>query len=1161
MLGQPVKCPNTRCGQTFIAAEMAELEVTEILEPEIVQSAKPAKAASAKPVAKALPKSPPPVASGLPKAVVKSGPKEINWADEPQAVPPGTKTADKPKKKATFKDDTSEIPVRSRKAKSGAGKLVLAGLGVMLVLVVGAVVGLFVFQGMKNEEKEAKAADESYTAGNFPESQRKFEELAKAYPKSKDLGKYQYFTDLSACRAAVNVVTVKENPDPAVAAINDFLLKQGDADLSKPGTGFGADIVQTGTKLCESINEFGTACIKKYQADRKQNVEVQKAQKAIATGRELIAKLDRFRSKDDPGFDGARTKFDAIEASIAQENKRLEVLAPWRELPEDPTDLLIADYEKVLKQANLQADKEALDIAAKAKAKLRALVKFIVDVSAAQVATNDNGTVLAIAPPIRGTPRLPSNDTGTGEVVMAVARGVLYVLDAASGERLWTERIATDPSAKQAPLPLRVTFGDTANDWLLVPTVLDGVATITARRTRTGESVWQQSLPAPVLGKPVLLGTKVFIALTDIKGTLIQLDSASGDKLYQGEIRQPIGGGLAALRGTRSGSGFLFVPGDARRVFVFEIGKEDATGRRLPPLPVRVYATDHPTDSLSGEPLVIAPEQANVPRRLILTQRDGPLGLKLRSMIIPTLEALSVPDENETKPEGLSEASVAGWSWFPPVTDGERIAVATDSGLFALVGLNQPGNADAPLFELPGKKAEGDSTSVTRGLVVSAEEDSYWIVQNGKLTRMRTAVDNVQGFRIVASLNPLTVGEPLARGQVVSSLRRAYITVRQADQPGIQMLAFDLETGEIVWRRQLGAVAAAPPVQVGEKEWLFADECAGVHKITKDDKQELLKIETMSDPLEGVTSATAMASSPDGQHVWVVAGLPNNEGSKLLIRRFRAGKKMNEVVLPVPALLGGNPTTMGEQLLLPLANGFILRLAPDANAAVQGPVWRGPNAKPNTKCWLKAINNEEFLATDGDGNTVRRWKWAEKAAKAEEVGSWESTEPLSAAPLWLDVAGKPMLLTADNAGVAVFDPSRVAGESLRRWKGNAMGTTPPGKVTVLAGFDGIAVYCVEGKSIVALDPTKEQPLWLLPEPQNAEIGEVLGISKADDGAINITFSSGLIRQVNLKTGESRGTIERIVGAPPLATGVVTAFGNRLLLPSSDGSIGLVTPGR
>jgi outer membrane protein assembly factor BamB len=1160
MLGQPVKCPNSRCGQTFVAAEMAQLEEMEILEPEVVQQAKPGKPAKQK--AKVLPKSPPPpVAANLPKAVAKAGPKEINWQDEQSAAPPpGTKEPAKPKKKV-FKEDTSEIPVRSRKAKSGAGKMVLTGLGLLLVLVVGGVVGIFIFQGMKNEEKEALAAVEVYKAGNYPEAQRKYDELAKVYPKSKDFGKYSYFGQMSAMRASVNVVTVKENPDPAIAALNEFLTKHGDDDLSKPESGYGADIVQAGNKLLESIAEFGNSCIKRYKEDRTKNAEVQKAQQAVATGRELITKLERFREKNDPGFDAARSKFDGVDTAIRMENERLAVLAPWQELAQDPTDLLIAEFEKEMKKANLQADPDVLKLAAKAKAELRNRVKFIVEVSAAQAATNDNGTVLAVAPTIRGTPRLAANETGTGEVVTTVARGVLYVMDANSGDRLWTERIATDPSAKQAPVPLRITFGDTANDWLLVPTLLDGVAAVTARRTRTGEAVWQQPLPAPILGKPVMLGTKVFIALSDAKGTLIQLDSASGDKLYQGEIRQPIGGGLAALRGNRSGSGFLFVPGDARRVFVFEIGREDANGRRQPPLPVRVYATDHPTDSLSGEPLVIAPEQPNVPRRLILTQRDGPLGLKLRSMVIPTLEALSVPDENETKPEGLSEAAVAGWSWFPPVTDGERIAVATDSGLFALVGLNQPGNADAPLFELPGKKAEGDSTTVTRGLVVSAEEDSYWIVQNGKLTRMRTAVDNVQGFRIVASLNPLTVGEPLARGQVVPSLRRGYITVRQADQSSIQMIAFDLETGDVVWRRQLGAVAAAPPVKVGEKEWLFADECAGVHKVTKDEKQELLKVETISDPLEGVTSPTAVASSADGKHVWVVAGLPNNEGSKLLVRRYGDGVLKNELVLTVPALLGGTISTIGDQLLLPLANGFILRLPPDANTAVQGPAWRGPNNKPNTKCWLKSINDEEFLATDGDGNTVRRWKWAAKAAKAEEVGSWESTEPLSAAPLWLDVGGKPMLLTADNAGVAVFDPTRVAGESLRRWKGNAMGTTPPGKVTVLAGFDGVAVYCVEGKSIVALDPTKEQPLWVLPEPQNAEIGEVLGISKADNGAINITFTSGLIRQVNLKTGESRGTIERVVGSPALSTSAVTAFGNRLVLPSSDGSIGIVTPSR
>src|SRR5438309_1291091 len=78
-----------------------------------------------------------------------------------------------------------------------------------------------------------------------------------------------------------------------------------------------------------------------------------------------------------------------------------------------------------------------------------------------------------------------------------------------------------------------------------------------------------------------------------------------------------------------------------RRPFVFELGREDAKGRRMDPVLVRVMQTDHPRDSLRGEPVLVIPADAEGPRFMILSQADGPAAMKLRAFPLPPPERMA----------------------------------------------------------------------------------------------------------------------------------------------------------------------------------------------------------------------------------------------------------------------------------------------------------------------------------------------------------------------------------------------------------------------------------------------------------------------------------------------------------------------------------------
>jgi hypothetical protein len=1110
------------------------------------------------PVLKAQPLEAAPIlkAAKLPEATRLPSPREVHWSDE--TAPPVGRP---PERVSAAAED--EIPIRTRPTKSGLPRMIFVGLLTALVLVVGGTAGLFYVRGLRAEEDAAGQAQAMYEEGKFGEARKRFDELVATYPSSKDRDKYAFFGKLSGLKGSITAVTTRENPGPAVEQLRAFVLEHADSPLAQPNTGYGADVVQAGQSLCGTLNDHAADRVKAYRANRvkRKESELAAAEKAVAEGRGLIPVLERFRDKNGQAFDEVRAKYDSTEAEVTKEWKRLATLDPWRDLPNEPTDQLIARFEKEMRAAGLADDGEVQSLATAAKTKLRQLVLFQPDPAAAEPAPPASTTVTAFAPRVHESPAPKPVPEASSDAVFAVAKGVLYVLDAHTGRPLWADRVSTDPGTADAPL--RFVSEDGSTDWLFVTSVLDGQAGLTARDTRTGAPVWHQPLPAPALGRPVRIGGRLFVGLKDDLGTLLQFDLTGGGQLSRCGIRQPIGGGLSALRGTRSSHGFLLVPADARRVFVFEVGK-DADGPRKMPQVVRVLATDHPKDSLRGEPLVIDPDDPAAPRRMVLTQTDLPTTIKLRSFSLPDLAGLGVAQpEGDARPEQTAEVTVSGWTWFPPVSNGERVAVATDSGTFAVFGLNQPGNADKPLYQVPGKRGDGDKNLVTRGivvptektqgLVVSADEDSFWVVTGNQLARLRAAVDPTGGYRVAPQGNPLTVGEPIARGQVRPALNTGYLTVKTNESTSVHMLAFDLDTGDVRWRRQLGATAVAPPIPLEGGGNRVVDEAAGVYMLTNHADSELLDVVSLVDPLPAAVTAATVAVSGDRKAVWVVSSEPSRDGQNLVVRKFEGGKKASEATVPVPAASAGRPVLVGDQLILPLSNGFVYRIADGQSE--QGPVWRGPNAKPDAVCHLTASGGTEFLASDGESR-VYRWRWDSAQGKAEKAGGpWESAAAVTAPPLLFAVGGKEWLLVPDAGGVSAFDPTKPSAEAVRRWVGVANAMIPGGRVGHLTPVGAIVVCSVDGKAVIGIDPSKEQAEWGLADAP-LDAGEVLGITATADTAL-VTYQTGHVREVRVKTGAITAEAARATGSPLAAAAVTQTGENRLLIPNTDGTVSRV----
>ena len=211
---------------------------------------------------------------------------------------------------------------------------------------------------------------------------------------------------------------------------------------------------------------------------------------------------------------------------------------------------------------------------------------------------DDGLTSLLFAPRFDRGERRPL--AGPGTVFFCLARGVLYALDEADGHVLWAARTGLDTEV----MPVRVPASDQHPELVLVASNTGTGFGITARVARNGQPLWHQALSAACQGPPVPVGPHAYVSLGDKDGTVAEIALTTGEVTGRIVIGRPLGPTMAA----RPGTGLLYIPADARAVYVFDVNRIDMDGKRLDPVRVGVMTTGQGPGSLRGVPVFSTPD-------------------------------------------------------------------------------------------------------------------------------------------------------------------------------------------------------------------------------------------------------------------------------------------------------------------------------------------------------------------------------------------------------------------------------------------------------------------------------------------------------------------------------------------------------------------------
>jgi outer membrane protein assembly factor BamB len=1083
------------------------------------------------------------------------GPKEVAWTPDDAPAPAKAATA-----VASPDAELDELLLRRRRGRNYwayalVGILVgIAGLGL-------AIGGRLLYLQVTEERTLADEAMEEFKRQNYPKADELYTSIRDKFPTSENAPRYKFFGDLSGLHVIGGSVLVKDDPQAAIERFKAFVAEHGTDPLSAPDeTGYGYDVFQAGAKMVDGVIDGAKDRLARYKADRTKLDQLAAAEAVAEAGRELAPQVEKYkvRDKDVKGLDEQRKKLDELAAECGRERLRLAVLAPYRDLPADPTDERIDAFDKELVRTGFAADAEARGIIEAAKARLRGLVRYVPDVHPPAVAPADAAPgVLFVATPAGRVepPPVPPAADAVPETFLAVARGVLYAFDAENGGLLWAaraERSATD-------LPARVSLNDGGTDLYLVPTEAGGVPGLVARAVRTGQPVWYQPLEAPVAGRPAVAGRRVLVPLRDEAGTVVEIEARTGNRLGFIQLRQRVGAGAAV-----GPTGLVYVAAEARRVFVLDADPHDADGNREPLRCVQVLATNHPDLSVRVPPVLAGPPVGPGNRFLVLAQADGTQTTGVRAFPLPPASADRPPDAGPPEVAVAAAATVPlpGHVWFPMAEVGERVAVVTDAGAFALLGTNQPGNRDPGLYPVPSTPLPADPKTPLPGQVVAADEDSFWVLARGKLQRLRLGFNPQSGLSVAASGPPLPGGLPLQSPQL--SLRRdtAFAVVQSEGSDGVRAIAFDPRDGRLKWDRKLGAIPPVPPLLAGS---LLADEDGGVYRLPPTAAPGMMgnegakpaeKAWTLAPPLAAAAGPARVVASADGKTVWVlVPDRGEKDAPTLRVRQIADGAMKGETVVALPERPAGPAVAAGTGVVLPLADGQLYRFDPGAAKLTVGPQWRAETAGPEAVCYLSPSGPDEFLATDG-GRGLSRYRWPSAAGEWKRLaGPWELRDRVLFAPLAVRLGETGLrVFAADAGGVSMFDGDR-GGDAEQRWRGGE-GAVPSGKPGVgfvaTTGADGrpLVTYAVDGKHLIAVSPTAKDAVWVARRPsQDDLLGWV-----ADGPRLVVTDQAGNVAVYDAARGQKLGPPIRPDGELLPRAHAVPFGKDRLILPAADGSV-------
>jgi outer membrane protein assembly factor BamB len=1028
---------------------------------------------------------------------------------------------------AEIAHEETETPPRSR----GTRRVILAALGFMTV-VAAVIVVIATFVIGKSEKSAYEQARKAYDDKHYQEAAGRFDQLQRSFPESAK--KYDFERRFSEIRNRTDPLVT--NADQALGDL-DALVDEY-AGSNQVATDYSRDIGETYHRIADAL-------VSSEDLDAATLAQAERALKRV-----------RQFAPNEP-IDAVVAKIAAYRERVAKEERFAKLMKLLEKILGGDTRDCMPRAQRAVRDASRRdpefaTDSRVLALLQQIRERMLSGVTYSSGKSLAPLVEPMDPTVLVV--PATVSP--PAAGLEKEDVVFALARGVLNALNASrGGELLWATRVGIDTTM----LPVRLPATPYAPPSVLVLSTLGPDANFLTRRNAiTGDPLWHYRLSAPALGRPVVLdaGRTAYVPTYD--GRIHEISVLEGKLLGWFDVHQALTVGPVYQEGTS----LLYVPADSRNIFVLDLKNHDKPCQAI-------LESGHPAGSLRSEPIIVSRNTVredrhktvqHLPDYLVLNQADGLTSMTLKIFTLPVTSSEQQP---------LLEQKFNGWPWFPPAYDGERIVQVTDAGTLEVVGINQVGDEDRPLFVIEANELYKQGGATGRAQIAYALEDEYWVLAHGELQRYhfnKFGGPSLPAQQLVKMwTNPLRLGSPMHTSQVDEATRTLVLVTQSGTLQTFMATAVNMDDGQIIWQRQLGFISQGDGLALGS-ESVALDQGGGLFAFDSTQpfrrlRHHLASTNAMLAPSQENTLKATLLREAKGTAVYEVAASPAADEFQLIIRRHEPGKNTEKTV-SLHALPVGEPALGADDVFLMLATGDLCRQPLDGTASRTEIHWRASHAQEGAVGYVAVLPNEELLVTDGTRGLMR-YSWPKDVTKSWELLTTTRSVKVPDSPeLPARIVSTPLVLTgqapngelvvlvatADGKvtllkdSLAAFRPR--GWQQIRAWDLN-------GKITSGPFLCGTFVACVvDHRVLVRLDPQADKPVWTYPAPES-----IVGRPNMIGDYVVVADQTGRYICLDPATGREqprRGHTIRAAAGP--ASMPIPYGADRVLAPLNDGTI-------
>ncbi len=736
-----------------------------------------------------------------------------------------------------------------------------------------------------NALRQFNVATEDMTAGDFPNAIRGFDHFLAANPDDRRADKARVLRALARVRQHTG--NVGASWGNALQEARSMVQEVGSLEEYRDSS---LDLAEDLRKAAEGLAErAGDLADPKILAEAESAVQLHRR----VAGQAADSLIERSQ---------VPRKLETARAAIRKSRDRAAALALMDSAlkANRPDNAYLARDGLIRRHPDLARDKDVAAWLALANEQIRSAVAF--DPSGRPGETVPRAEPLGPATSL--VLRLESGKAppgGPGQVAYALADGLVYGLDAASGAPRWQV-----PVGVASPFPPLAVAGDPASV-LVVDARSDELIRLDGRN---GGLIWRQTLEGAVADPPLVLGNQLFQPTVD--GRLLQIDLASG--ALRGTLQ--LGRRLARTPVADESVQHLFLLADEDCLFVLGLD------------PLACVAVEYLGQAAGS----VACPPARVGRFFVLPENHAIDQGRWRVYVV---------EEGGLKFRQVQEIPIGGWTRSTPASSGPLIWSCSDRGelmAFSVELFDAKGPA-APIARIaPGADLEGPAFGRAR------TDRDYWLASSRS---GRFELDQERGR--LSTIWSLGEAGP-ALGPIQGFDRVLVLTHQHDDGPGTALWGVDPASGQVRWRTVLGSAWPVGLAGSGSGDALTSIGTDG--RPLSIGRDRLLRGGFVEQPLPKPGSfrlppATSQRLEVDGATVIV----PEPGASRVLIRS--GSGEFRPVELPAP--LATSALALGKNLLVPGLDGRVYLIDPKTGTSAADPYvppfdrsrpirWRAPVA-------------------------------------------------------------------------------------------------------------------------------------------------------------------------------------------------------------------------